>query len=330
MKISISRFNSQLLVSFVFFILFIISGFRFESGTDYDSYDLIYRVIGRGDEYWGNLELGSFALIKILNWISKDSIIFFSVTSFTILSIFFRAWSKYSRSIIFSVSLFVGFYFYFYSFNIVRQFIAIAIFFSFSTRHLISGNFARYLGVIIFASLFHVSVLAMIPFYFIISKKLSYYSIFSIFFVFCICFLSYPVLLRALPYIFPGYAIYGDYQSGSANFYLLCLSLIFLPLLIYKQKTLDRSYVGVVSFNAVYISILLVFLSYYNILFFRISLYLGIYVTILIPEFWFFLKNYSGKLIASILLIICVFSNMVYHLYFNVGGVFPYAIVFFR
>ena len=77
MKISISRFNSQLLVSFVFFILFIISGFRFESGTDYDSYDLIYRVIGRGDEYWGNLELGSFALIKILNWISKDSIIFF-------------------------------------------------------------------------------------------------------------------------------------------------------------------------------------------------------------------------------------------------------------
>ena len=118
--------NSKINVYFllVFLILFIISTFRNGLGTDYYAYaDLYQSPDGKSTDFLFNL-----FFIEIPRLFSKNEITFFLITSFVVNFFFLKKIFNTSVFIVISVFLYLT-QFYFISFNAVRQFIAISLFF---------------------------------------------------------------------------------------------------------------------------------------------------------------------------------------------------------
>lgn len=303
--------------------LVLISSFRYGMGTDYFTYEEIYNSHGQGNHVWLNLEPLFILLMSALKEISEDSRVFFISTSLIFGLFMCLGWFRYSKSPFISIFVFLGFFYYFNSFNIIRQSLAMAIVFLFATKYLTSGEFSKYLIVIIISAMMHYSAIVMIPLYFICRKVYpSYFYLFlTIFFVF-IYFLYSPIM-NFISLVLPNYSIYQDYRSGSANL-VLCVSLFFIAFSIYyKNSLLKLGSVSVISMNMVFFSLPFLVLSNHNIIFYRVFLYPGMYFMILIPSVVYLFKVNDQRLVFSSFVITVMSVMVAYGLFMNVSGVFP-------
>ena len=120
-----------------FLSMFFISGFRYGVGTDYFNYEYIFKNISLNNI---SAEFSyDFLSIFIKKFFSNAQIIFL-VTSFIILMLFFISIPKYSKRYELSIFLFITMYHFYYSMNIVRQYIAISIVL-YGIRYIFSENF---------------------------------------------------------------------------------------------------------------------------------------------------------------------------------------------
>lgn len=317
-------FLSFFLLALLFAFSFFASAFRVESGTDYLNYVLIYNHIGSGGVYWGYIEPGFVFLVTFLQSFGFDARAFFISSSFLILLFFFLGWANYSNIPTFSFFIFFGMYYYFHSFNISRQFISVAIFFFFSYRPLLEKKFLRYGLVVFLSSMFHLTAVLMLPIYFLLVRRWSYFEYFFIFLFFLVVFLSYPYIAPYAFSLFASHEGYINYHASSANAYLLSfISLTFLSF-SFKKSFFSTPH-GRLLFNCMVFSVFICLLSYYNIIFFRVSIYLGVFITLLLPAVAYSLsfKNRFVYLLFSITIVILNFS---YHAYRNIAGIFPYSI----
>lgn len=78
---------------------------------------------------------------------------------------------RYSTDYLLSVYIYITFGFYTFLFNTVRQAIALAILF-YGVKYFLERKLVKYLIIVFFASLFHVSAYIMIPFYFLVHSKI--------------------------------------------------------------------------------------------------------------------------------------------------------------
>lgn len=317
-----------LLAAISFVVLFVFSAFRDGVGTDYKNYELLfYDYLNSGDVVIERLEPGFKLIFEAVSFFSYDSRLFFVITSFLILFFYFFGFLKYSRSLLLSIFLFVTLYYYFNSLNTVRQFVAMALIFCFSTRYLAERNLSKYLISVAFASLFHLSALVMLPAYWL-CKKMSFRAVILLFISFPIFFLSYDFFSSIIFKIIPSYQLYSDYETGSSNAFIIIQMIFLIFVFIAYKYNKNWSKVELVSFNFSLISFFLYILSYKNIMFFRVAVYFGMYLIILVPAVLNNVKKNSSKVIFYIVCIFLGIVNLVYHLYQNVSGILPYKIIF--
>ena len=144
-------------------ILITFVGFRYGVGVDYFSYEDMFL---EGDlSSW--VEPGYFYLMKLILFLNGE---FYWVTiSAALITIYFLYKGVLNLTPYFVLSIFLflvspsG---YGFCVNGMRQGISAAMFL-FSIKYIIEGNFYKYCGILLIASLFHVSALILIPFYFI-------------------------------------------------------------------------------------------------------------------------------------------------------------------
>ncbi|MFW6499266.1 EpsG family protein [Acinetobacter baumannii] len=117
-----------------------------------------------------NIEVGYQIFSYLLLSITKNYMYLFLSTSFFIVFCYLYTIRKYSKNYVLSVFLYITLGIYTFYFNGLRQGLAMAIFAT-ATPALLNKKPIKYFFIIFVASLFHISALLMIPFYFVVNLK---------------------------------------------------------------------------------------------------------------------------------------------------------------
>ncbi len=232
MLASVIRELDFLLSLILIIILIFVSGLRYQVGTDFNTYVHFINLIKDGYDTY--MEPGFELLIKLLAGAGFENQAVFLFSSVITLVFFFLFIIKHSNQYTLSVVIFFLFpIFYLASFNGVRQFIAISIFL-YAIRFVIRKQMMLYILFISIGSLFHKTILLMLPIYFILDREISLKNVFAISF-FYICIVSFlPFIGRALG--FPEKYFTDALATDGNNYKALVYPLIFISYFIFKEK----------------------------------------------------------------------------------------------
>lgn len=150
--------------------LMLVSGLRFNIGDTF-FYRHAYEV---GDLSWSNLagqkDVGFYILQILLKEISDDPQILILVTGLITNALIVMVLYRYSRMLEISLYVYITSGAFVVSMNGLRQYLTAAIVFA-ATPLIVKGDWKKYILVVLFASLFHQSVLVLIPIYFLVRRK---------------------------------------------------------------------------------------------------------------------------------------------------------------
>ena len=306
--------NSKLYWTFVL-IFFILSTFRWENGTDWDTYLQYYHWLTQVTCI-GYMEPG-FTLLTSINSV------FFNYTTqlgcVAFLSIVPIAWKYHKISPYPLFTLLIWYSTTFANIFPVRQSIAIALFVT-SWKFIEEKRLKSFIGVIILAATFHITVLITIPIYFLWHKKFATSTlIFSIIIISAFSIVGDKIISNML------LILGGDLVKQKLEFYLenssenfgsayspiqvlirgiLNRSFIFFPLLFllkdirYTNEKLN-SYINIYFFSFV----LFLLVSPLSIALGRLCMYSDIIQAILIPFIFTGNTTRENKCILFILII---------------------------
>lgn len=321
---------SKICYGLSFLVSFLPSGLRYGIGTDYFyTYVPYFYWIGLGKREYS--EIGFNYLNKIIYNLSRDYRWLFFISAFIFLFFIYKAIWDNSENIFQSILLiFIG-QSYFYSMNLVRQAIAIAIVL-YSYKFLKDKKIMKTLICILFASLFHNSALIMIPILWISFLEISNVKKITII-CFILCF--QPIFAKFVLYIIEYTKYSWYYKEGlyteSISILLFLQNIIILILDLYYQKIysnkVTKEYKILSNIN--YIGICTMILSYNVPLIFRLVRYCSIFQILLIPKILNLSEKKDNKKIFGTCIFLFFFVCMIYQIIICGGeGVVPYKSIF--
>lgn len=196
--------------------LFLASGFRYNVGTDYAHY---YHLFIYQDGMFEYKEPGYVFLVKLFSDLGLNPQVMFLCFSFVTIFLFYKSFQYYFRhsevGYLFATLLFIPF-FYFFSLNAIRQALAVAIFF-YSIRYIFEKRFVKYFVLIVVGSLFHRSILVMLPLYYFFNLAMSRYKIIFVYTIMIVILLINPMQYLVDFYVqnkFPLYYHFNDQFYG--------------------------------------------------------------------------------------------------------------------
>lgn len=168
-----TRLKRMIFVVLCFAQSFFIAAVRKGVGWDYVMYGQGFVEMYR--EGFSNLqhfdwEIGFVILNKVIALFTPYGHVFFAVTSFLSLIGPFWLILRYSRNEFLSMFIYLNMWFLYMNMNFIRQAMAISIL-CFAYPFIKNRKFWRFLAIVLLASLFHASVLYMIPVYFVLLLK---------------------------------------------------------------------------------------------------------------------------------------------------------------
>lgn len=203
-------------------------------------------------QFQENIEIGYQLLEYLLLSLTSDYFWLFFVTSLFIVYCYLTIIKKFSVNYGFSVFLFITLGIYTFFFNGLRQGLAMAIF-ALALPYLLEKRLIPYLIICFLASLFHLTALFMIPFYFLVNLRI------KLFYKILATFLGSLFLSRFLiKYIstsnerYEGYAAAAGQEGGgylTLGFYIILLLFIYYATHIYNIK--DKQYIKIFTFYAI-------------------------------------------------------------------------------
>lgn len=268
-------------------------------------------------------------------------IIFNSLITLFFISVFIKYWSK---DVFISSFLYVSFYFFFYSLNIGRQYLALSLL-TFAVVNLMRKKMKLFWSLYIVAILIHNTAIVGIIFY-VISKvhwNMKKYGIFSL--ITISVFLIYERIISLFIRVFPAYVGYftgaGNKvnlmtQSEGNKLYLTLFYAIFLiaGLLLYSSERENKK-IGML--NAIMIVSTIIGLIFSkNILIGRIEQYFTIYIIVYVPQVINLVAKHlvidSNKYKYKYIYLIVSWGTMIvslipllFQLLKNISGVNPYS-----
>lgn len=302
-------YTSKFGVALVTVSLSVVSALRWEVGTDYRNYTLVFNQIyqmtlSEAINRSGEPLFNSFVWIIMKLTGSPQAV--FAVFSFLTVGLIVLSLYRYSAFFSLSVYLYVTDMAYYSSFNGVRQWFAAAILF-YGYRHFFD-NRRRYMVTVFLASLFHISAIVMIPIYYVVRKpffRKANFLIAMIFVGFTLFFQqTIGSFLRMLSYTsYYNYATW--FQVSGREAHLLRFIVAMVPLavsvILYKSMKNRREDMDVLM-NFAFLNAMIMLLSTRNWIFARLSPYLGVFNTVLIPEF----LRIGNKELRSLLLFMII------------------------
>lgn len=180
--------KTNYIICFSFFIIMFLFSFSKPVLIDTDAYRYteLYnniRINGFIPTYLEVTEFGYLKLNQAFSYANVDHKVFFSlISSFQLLIYVF-----FIKKLKLEIKLTSWFFFFLFtlgyynwSLNGIRQALAIVIF-TYSIRYIINKSFIKYLACLVFASLFHKTVIIMLPLYFIRNLRFSQFGLIIIY-----------------------------------------------------------------------------------------------------------------------------------------------------
>lgn len=244
-----------------------------------------------------------------------------------------------------SVTAFLVFGLYFNSMNFMRQFLA-AVILMYAFKYAYSRRVMRFLALVAFASVFHFSALAAIPFYFIIRIKPNKYGITALS---AFAFISYifvtPVIKRFTEYYYTGYGSESnvEFNNGLSPVYTIGFAVLLILAFLLKDMLAKRNAENNLQIILMFLAVYFSFLGTSHGIIARLSLlFILPPVLILSADIYIVIKDLvrltfknaakaqklaAGMLTASFFILLCgLFYG--YLLNNNYNGVVPYRTVF--
>ncbi len=304
----------------VFTILFLLSALRIEVGNDYKNYAITCH------EVWVNgivvTEPGFNYLVKLVYSLagSENYIIIFAIFSFATLFLFIKTMYQESANFFISMFLFMTLGIYFRTFNTVRYYLVLAVAL-YSLRYVARKEYIRFILIICVASLFHKSLLIVIPIYLIanyVSKQWHYIllGIGGITF-----FLLKDVVMKVALILYPSYEdtsyIAGNggvIQNLISNASVIgrCVLVFVLCMMFYKAGIKDNRK-NRLYFNLNIFALILYVCGYYLPLLSRFTYYMIIPQILLVPGIISKIENEKTK---KRVLFITVLLGVIYFILF--------------
>lgn len=268
-SINIKIVNKNIYLLFMMLFLIVISGFRYNIGKDFTNYNINFinlnpENLTKGKEL-GFIYFNYFIKYKINGNFQLVILITAILNGFFI----YKALKKEPNFFKFSLFLYVTLGFYIQSFNIMRQAAAMSIgLYAFT---FIEGKkLIKYLFCILIGMFFHVSVITILPLYFVANLKFSkknYVLGIVISFIILKLDIIKTVVLFFLQLIGSRYSEFilngkDDPNSGTGIIRMLLIGIVFITI-FYKERFSKKLYM---YFNIAYIFIL------FDIMFFKFML----------------------------------------------------------
>lgn len=277
------RFKQHYLYLIALLILIFFGGVRYEVGADYNTYEEIYFFAETTSVEYGYLLLCIY--FRLLGFGPQIMFLFSIIVTLYIIYKAILFYNPQQIAFVFFIFLFGGYYAE--SFNGVRQYIAIA-FFMYATRYIISASFKKYLLLILLGSLFHSSILFLIPFYYILRRKYSDITLLiGIVVLLSIAFI-FPVssLYEKIPIYGQRYMVENSHFNQNANLGIGYLSKLIIGLMLIKLRHLliqkDDNYNLVINSFFFYILFMAIFKDF--MVFLRIAYYFHIFLILILPK----------------------------------------------
>lgn len=306
-------------------LLVVVSGIR-NVGTDVINYKNYFEVLDFYNLENSLYERGYYLLNRIVQIVFNDFQYVLIFTSLLIILIITKTILNFSVYPMLSLFFFITLYFYFTSFNLVRQYVAMAIVFA-SVKFIIEKKLYHFISVIIIASFFHSTSLFFFPFYWLARKKMPDIYYFLGFVLSIVLSIFTPVIINIISIVFPRLSYYSEYslEGASANFaFILTIITFICARFLYKKLiTIDKNTNFYLNF--VFYASCFSILSRNNIIFFRISSYFYIFIILLLPIIYRSLSK-SWKFLFLFYTIPSSIMYMYYLLINNNAGVYPYEL----
>lgn len=319
--------NQRIYFLIVFLILFFISAFRNGLGTDYISYAEKYTdpSLTKGISF-----LFKFIFIHGLRLITTDSVIFFIVTAFITNYFITKTIYKWSSAIWISLIIYI-FSFYLSTFNLVRQFLAISLFFYFGLNCIQNKKKWHYIFVLLLIAQIHFAAYFLILFLFFKDRKrkISFYLILwsiSIIFVlfkdFQLSIVEYIFkFLANFSFISGKFTLYSEkcyvfLDMGKTNLQLIVKNLLLLIFFIGFNKLHEEKII--LYFNLFFFGIILGnFLNIFAQIGPRMAYYGEFALILLVPEYIKLFKPIRKAIL--IILFIVFFISYGFHRFYVKG-----------
>ena len=261
------------------------------------------------------IEYGYIAIMTVLNYFNLHFNWLLFITSSIIVFLVFKSIKEYSSNIFLSVYLFVAMYLYYYSFNVMRQCIAVAICF-FCYKYILKREAIKYVLGVLLAAQFHTTAYIMLPLYFVymLAKQRMFFLVFLVILYFIFIFIN-PFVNFVLQYMprYLGYldSVFFDSSTGLRYVFVYGIILLFgyINLVCYK---IEKRFLLEFLYMSIAFLLNLLALNGYAI-FARLAWYFTIYTIIFLPNCLSRIKNkyfYSLSFLSIFILSFC------YHYYF--------------
>ena len=310
--------NKKIFLVLSFSIPMIISGIRYNVGTDYVNYINYYK--------WNSYISLSFSIISKIAHLFYSYQVIFIIYSFLFLFFIFKGLKnikKEARTFAYFCFLFL---FFTTSFNIVRQMLAISIVF-YSYKYMLNNDFKKYLIFILMASFFHNSALICIPFYILLNNKNNKYKFITLLLTIIIV-LNLQSIINLITRIelFSHYSMYlNSYSNGISNRVFFLDFIILLYFFINKKSLINYDINNDKLYYIFLIYIVLLLSGFISPFIKRISLYFSISRLYLLPSIPYSYKKNKDKLLNYFGIIIYCFLYFIVTIYvFKQGDIIPY------
>lgn len=336
--------NNKPFIGLSLSIPILISSLRYDVGTDYITYVNIFdqlaplSLTGYFNLQNIDLEIGFYFLIKLSDLLTGNYFPMLIISSFLIIFFFYLGLRKYNlkqTSIVYFLFLTTIFPF---TFNGIRQGIAISIcFYAFS--FIITRLPKKYILWILIASLFHKSALFMLPFYFLnrIASKHKDLIVNQVRFILPKIAVLAIGMLIFLPYlfdalqVFPFFAKYSAYETieaeGNNNIFYLKLIILSIAILFYKRiLQINQVYIYILLFAV--LDLVLSTLGFISPFIKRIALYFSLFSPILLASIPNIFSDRLGKFLSYAFLIL--YGLLYFYIaYYQMGqsDIFPYQFI---
>ena len=288
-------------------IIVMLSGTRVGVGVDYYPYVNIFHAISNGSPTF--VEPGFRWLNVLVATLTDNAQWIFFVTSLVTIVLLYVFMARYSKNLALSVFLIFGLCLIFFSFNTMRQFLAIGLA-TLAFGPLLKRQFFRYTSIIVIACFFHTTAFIMIPLYFLLNIRYTKLRLTAMTVGATVLYLMAPTMIELFLLLYPQHADNETLLSGTQFSEVFIFTPIILLFLIHKLiKNKMITYTGV---DRIYINIVLLVL-FFNLAFVwipgmdRVNLYLGTMLLVAIPYIFHKLSRVGSR--SLIVLSIIYFST---------------------
>lgn len=291
-------------------ILMLVSGLHYTPGGDYLAYSIEYEQ-AKISGFFSGIPIASVLIANLSQLIYDDYATWFFI--YAIITVGGISYTLYRRSINFeySILLFIFMGMWHESFNVVKQYAAIAVLF-WAQQFLFTKNLKKWVLSCLGAMCFHPTAILMIPAYFLVTTKVNVKKVIAYVFIAIVLAISYEYLFEVTSFLKADTATTAlDSDVGSRSVSLLrivvnCIPAIFY-LLMREFHGLKKSNELTVWANFSLLNAMIFIAGSQSVYVTRFALYTAIFGTLLYPYLLSEIRDRKIRFIVGIIILIAYF-----------------------